>query len=849
MKRAMFCCLFPFLAASVLLSQSNSEVHRSLAPTAKSESKPKAEATVLTGYGKLPLSFETNLGQVDAQVKFLSRTSSYTLFLTNDEAVLALSGKKARGAAEKSTAANSTILKDRIKSPVETRPAASLARTTATLRMKLRNANPTAKITGLDELSGKSNYFIGNDPKRWQTNVPTYTKVKYEKIYPGIDLVYYGNQRQLEYDFIVAPGADPSRIAFDVTGAKKVSENTQGDLVFKTAADDEIRWHKPIVYQEKDGARHEIAARYALTAANRVTFKLAEYDASRPLYIDPLIYSTYLGGGGDDFGIGIAVDDSGNAYVVGLTDSVNFPVTPGAFQTTLKGSSDIFITKFNAAGSSLVYSTYLGGSEVNDGLGVAVDSAGDAYITGLTYSSDFPTTSGALQPAYSGGQDGFVTKLNSSGTALIYSTYLGGSEQDQGNGIVVDGAGNAYVTGFTQSTDFPVTLGAFQTSCGNPSSCENAFVSAINPTGSALIYSTYLGGSYDQGYGISVDSDGNAYVTGFTEAGFPTTSGALQVNSGGGGDAFLTKVNSRGSTLTYSTYVGGSGYDQGYGVAIDQAGNAYITGFTESVNFPVTPGAFQTICNEGKNCARDGDAFVTEINPEGSAVVYSTYLGGNKGGHGTGIAVGGTGNAYVTGVTFSKNFPTTPGAVQTECCNRGSRVNAFMTRLNSSFSALAYSTYLRGIANTEGLGIFVDNNSNAYVTGYTEVGGFPVTSGAFQMAYGGGTSDAFVIKIDPLVATAISISSSPNPSTQGQPVTFAAVVTSSNGTPPNGETVSFMKGKTVFGTGTLSGGSASFTTSTLKVGTTTVKAAYGGDPNFAASTSKAIKQAVEKAEN
>ena len=310
MKRAHVFCLFPFLTVALLLSQSNPGLHRTPAKP-NSPSDPKAQAGVVASYSKLPLSFEENHGQANAQVRFLSHIAGYTLFLTSDEAVLALSTKKTKTPVPNGATVKDTTTRDRIKSPVETRPAASPAGTTTALRLKLRNASAAAKITGVDEFSGKNNYFIGNDPKRWQTNVPTYAKVKYEKIYPGIDLVYYGNQRQLEYDFIVSPGAEPSRISFDVTGAQRITQDARGDLVFKMhTADDEIRWHKPIVYQEKDGSRREIAASYAITATNRITFELDNYDATLPLYIDPLIYSTYLGGSSGDIGSSIAANAS-----------------------------------------------------------------------------------------------------------------------------------------------------------------------------------------------------------------------------------------------------------------------------------------------------------------------------------------------------------------------------------------------------------------------------------------------------------------------------------------------------------------------------------------------------------
>src|ERR1035441_8846471 len=371
MKRIYFACLFLCLTATFLFSQSNP------VPLVN-QADPKAQAKILDSYGKLPLSFEANHGQTDKGVKFLSRTDGYTLFLTGDEAVLALSGTKMNKDKAKITSAAHSLPSGMTASQAG-----------AVLRMKLRNANPTVKVTGVDELAGTSNYFIGNDPTKWRTSVPTYAKVKYEGIYSGIDLVYYGNQRQLEYDFIVAPGADPRRIQFDVRGAKRIRRDEHGDLVLKVG-EGEIRWHKPLVYQEKDGVRQEIAARYAITDTGRVGFMLAKYDASRPLYIDPLIYSTYLGGSGFDFGLGIAVDSTGNAYVMGSTSSRNFPTMDPLQATYGGGDSDAFVTKINSKGSALVYSTYLGGSgndtnPINAGLywgGIAVDSMGNAYVTG-----------------------------------------------------------------------------------------------------------------------------------------------------------------------------------------------------------------------------------------------------------------------------------------------------------------------------------------------------------------------------------------------------------------------------------------------------------------------------------
>ena len=385
MKRAYSICAIQILTATFMLSQSN-PVHlvnqsvRVAPPISASQSDQKVQARILNSYGKLPLSFEANKGQTDPRVMFLSRTSGYTLFLTGDEAVLAFSGKKATNTGSKTP----------ISSPIETRRAASAGKQ---LRMKLRNANPSARVTGLDELVGTSNYFIGSDPAKWQTSVPTFAKVEYEGIYSGIDLVYYGNQRQLEYDFIVAPGSDPRRIQFDVRGANRIRRDGNGELVFKMG-EGEILWHKPLVYQKKDATRQEIATQYTITNTNRVGFAIAKYDASRPLYIDPLIYSTYLGGSAEDVGYGIAVDSTGNAYVSGSTGSADFPATQGAFQTTCCGA---FITKLNSTGTALVYSTYLGGSGGASGTGIALDSSTNAS----TPSNQAPT-----------------------GSELVYSTYL-----------------------------------------------------------------------------------------------------------------------------------------------------------------------------------------------------------------------------------------------------------------------------------------------------------------------------------------------------------------------------------------------------------------------------------------
>src|SRR6266513_519626 len=458
---------------------------------------------LLETYGKLPLSFEANLGQTSSQVKFLSRAQGYTLFLTRHaEAVLVL-GKSA----PKRTPAQPA---DKLAAFVEPQREAVPP---AVLRMKLVGAKLTPQVLGVDEFPGKANYIIGNDPKKWRTNVPTYAKVRYREVYPGVDLVYYGKQRQLEHDFIVAPGADPSSITLGFAGAEKMSLDPRRGALVLSVKGGEVRFEKPRIYQELGGTWREISGGYVLKNANGVGFAVAAYDANKPLVIDPtLSYSTYLGGGGDDLGLGIAADGAGNAYVTGETGSTDFP---GAISSN-GGGSDAFVAKINAAGTALVYSTYLGGSGDDFGQGIAVDAAGNAYVTGYTGSTNFPgASSSTIQSSNGGGIDAFVAKINAAGTALVYSTYLGGSSVDEGFGIAVDAAGNAYVTGETGSTDFHgASSSMIQSSNGGG---FDAFVAKFNAGGTALVYSTYLGGSSDDlGFGIAADGAGNAYVTGYT---------------------------------------------------------------------------------------------------------------------------------------------------------------------------------------------------------------------------------------------------------------------------------------------------------------------------------------------
>lgn len=740
-----------------------------LSGTAGAKSGQAKQARAWEAYGKLPLSFEVNQGQTDGRAKFLARGRGYSLFLTSTEAVLALR-KPSAGRSSKSEMRSSKLVTHH----------SSLA--AAVLRLKLVGANPAPQVAGREELPGKSHYFLGDDPKKWRTNIPTYAQVEYKDIYPGVDLVYYGQQGQLEYDFVLAPGADPAAITLafdDLTGptqASSVQIDARGDLVIETGSG-EVRFHKPIVYQStadselrtpgdpksKIENRKFIDGRYVLRVSKskienpeyEVGFELASYDPRKPLVIDPtLTYSTYLGGSNEDIGYAIAVDSNGSALVTGTTASTNFP-TASPFQAVGGGDSDAFVAELNAAGTALVYSTHLGGSGFDKGAGIAVDASGNAYVTGYTSSPNFPTTTGALQTTYGGNGDAFVTKLNPAGSALVYSTYLGGSDPDFGQEVALDASGSAFVTGSTQSANFP-TAGPLQSSNGGVS---DAFVTKLNAAGSGLVYSTYLGGNAaDYGQGIAVDSSGNAYVTGYTySSNFPTVN-PLQAAGGGDSDAFVAKLSAAGSALVYSTYLGGSAFDKGLGIAVDSTGSAYVTGSTASTNFPTTAGAFQT--TYGGN----GDAFAAKVNAAGAALVYSTYLGGIDADQGSSVAVDSSGDLYLTGYTRANDFPTAnplQAAFGGGTCALSPCADAFATKLNPAGSALAYSTFLGGTDDDYGQGIAVDSSGNAYLTGGAASPNFPTTAaGAFQGAYGGSgtTGDAFIAKISLIDAPAVVLS-------------------------------------------------------------------------------------------
>jgi hypothetical protein len=713
------------------------------------ETPPKTPTSVSpsVAFSRLPLSFEPNVGQTDRQVKFLTRGPGYNLFLTPDEAVLSL---------EKPTDLS--------------RAHPALTRVRSVVRVELAGANPRVELTGESELPGKSNYFIGNDPREWHAGVPTYAQVRYRGLYRGVDAVYYGRQGDLEYDFVVAPGGDPHQVRFRIVGADTVKVDEDGNLVL-TTKQGVVTLRCPQAYQGDGANKRRVAVRYATRSKNEFGLEVASYRRDQTLTIDPaLLLSSYLGGTGGDVAYGVGVDSTGNVYVAGETNSTDFP-TATPIQGSSGGGGDGFITKLNNTGTELLYSTYLGGSGADGVAGMAVNSGGAVFITGTTYSSNFPvsptttpsnpSSPQAFQTTYAGNGDAFVAVLPSSGSQLTYASYLGGSGADFGQGITFDSAGNAYVTGSTQSPDFPIPTGTtpFQSSVAGSS---DVFVAKVSFSGTQLLNSTYLGGAQaDTSQGIQVDSSGNIYVTGYTfSTNFPTLN-PIQPANAGKADAFVTELNSSLSSLTFSTYLGGSERDRAFGIALDSSANIYITGDTQSTDFPTSkPPVFQSQYNG------NGDAFVTEITAitSGStpAITYSTYLGGTGTDQANGIVVDSKGNAGVVGFTNSSNFPLNDAMQQILGLNGGSGCgtslcsDVFVTDVKPGGVQTVYSTLLGGGGADFGQAIAVDGAGDLYVAGSTSSDNFPALGGAYQGNLRGVAGNAFVAEIEAADAPAIA---------------------------------------------------------------------------------------------
>ncbi len=754
---------------------------------------PASKLAIASAYGNLPLRFEANRGQADPRVRFLARGADSELFLAGSEAVLVLrvpdEAKQEQSAADNQAPVGPGLQpglfgQGRAKSdavtvqPVsltsclaarqasheltpcparlKTGPYGESSRERTALRFSLEGADPRAQISGREPLPGTSSYFIGNDSSRWVTGVPNFARVAYHQIYPGVDLVYYGSGRNLEFDFEIAPHADPSQIRLKVAGANSLQKSAAGEVLIATPAG-EVRLNRPEIYQRAGNRRKKIAGAYALAGNNEITLQLGPYDKNRALIFDPVIqYSTFLGGTTSDVAESIFVDSSGNAYITGETMSTDFPTTSGVLQNSLHGThNNVFISKLNNTGAVLLYSTYLGGTGPTGdfGSGIAVDSQGDAFVAGTTSSPDFPSVNPFQATLKNATGSAFVAELNPSATALLYSTFLGGSgaQGDFANALALDSSGSAYVTGVTSSKDFPLQgpiEGTFK------SSGVTAFVSKFSPAGSSLVYSTYLGGSglSDAAFGIALDTSNDAFVTGGTDSGdFPTTTGAFQTALNGSGvNAFLTEVNSGGSAFSYSTYLGGSSTNGGNGsaVALDSMGAVYLTGSTTASDFPVTGGAAQSSVS-GSNF----HAFVSKIDPAGkgkSDLIYSTYLSGSNGNdQGSGIAVDSIGSANVTGIAASTDFPATPGAMQAAPKSAGG--NAFITRLNPAGSVFLYSSTFGGSSpqGDAGKAIALDSSGAAYVVGAASSSDFPTTQGSLLPNFraSSGNSNGFVTKL------------------------------------------------------------------------------------------------------
>lgn len=754
--------------------------------------------------GNLPLWFEADHGQGDASAPFIAHSH---------DAEFLMSATSAQFVLRKSTGE------------------------TAAARMLFVGANPSAQISGDSELPGKINYLIGNNPALWHSSVPTFARVRVENLYPGINLVYYGNGRQLEYDFNLAPGIDPKTITFRFDGAEKISINPQGELVVRLNGG-EIIQHQPVAYQNVGAARQNISGGYKLLDEHTVTFALDSYDHSLPLVIDPILsYSTYFGGDSTDIIHAIALGNDGSIYVAGETLSDIFTNAAPGFQTNIQGGSvvgDAFVAKFGNSGANLIYFTYLGGNNDDAAYGLAVDGSGNAYVTGYTRSPNFPTKNPLPGHGQIAGQpiprstiypvDAFVTELNTNGSALVFSTYLGGSQADIGNAISVNTInGVIYVAGYTYSTNFPVTPDAYQLqiNCTNYTLYfnANAFVSAIAPGGTNLNYSSYFGGTnFDEATAIALDTGGSVYIAGFTAStNFPTKNALPgftllngMTNATPPFDAFVSKFQPNFAGLVYSTFLGGTNSDYASGIAVDSVGNAYVVGSTISTNFPYTTNLLDSFGTNLTSFVQTNytgyvlatNSFLAQImwNGTNTSLQFSLTFGGYGVDVANGVALDAAGNIFVVGTATSTNFPVTPASLigSLHATNSGNS-DVFVTVFKADWSGLLYSSYLGGALNDSGNAIAVDGAGTAYLAGQTFSTDFPVFN-AYQPALNSystrnGTSDGFLTKILPatptplmsLAASATNILVSWLPLGEESPALFS-LETTTNLLAPNGWT-------------------------------------------------------------
>jgi hypothetical protein len=727
----------------------------SVQPSAQVSPK-RAITQVQQAYGNAgpPLTFEANQGQTSSQVKFLSRGEGYTAFLTAGGIVLSLRPSQ-------------PVPVQRTVGAVP--PSQSQPPLSTTLQFRLVGAAQNPTVIGEDPLPGSVNYFIGKDPAKWHTKVPTYARVRYKNVYPGIDLLYYGNHSQLEYDFAIAPGTDPGRIQFEITGASQILLDPEGNLVLQTGIG-ELHFQSPVVYQESAGLRVPVSGGYVVNDPTHVTFHVAQYDATKPLVIDPVLeYSTYLGGSGGDQPTGIAVDSTGSVYITGYTNSADFLLT--TIGAPALNANHVFVAKLDPTGSSLIYADYIGGNNEDYGVGLALDRANNVYVTGSTTSNNFPLVN-PYQPVEPGSYSGFLTKISVDGSSLLYSTYLGGSGFDEPAGVAVDTLGEAHIAGSTTSQNFPV-FNAYQ-----PAALANqgglygtyGFVTKFTADGSSLIYSTYLAGNLDvvQNCGnpcypspysavsaVALDANGSAYVTGTTNTNnFPVTSGAYLASNSTQQDATLGFVSllANSGSLDYSTYFyGTSGNPIGIeAITVDGSGSAYVTGTVSSDGtFPITSSGICDPSTYGFGCSY---AFVTKFDPSLSTLVYSTFFGPNNYASPQSIALDSSNNAYVVASTDSGAFGTINGI---EGYSNAEEV--LLVEIDASATMELFATYLGASGSEFASGIAVDSKDSIYIVGSTNSTDFPVSQGALRNVLGG-ANDGFVLKIGPNSAPAVALS-------------------------------------------------------------------------------------------
>lgn len=693
-----------------------------------------ARASAAGNFAQLPLAFEPNSGHLDTVADYFARGPGYTVYLNGGEAAIVSARVKPVQPPRLSRLTNpaaGTLALD--GSPLED---------VTTLRIRFAGSAPSAPAAS-ESLPGVSHYFIGNDPSTWRTGVPQYGRISYRNIYPGIDAVYYGRQHRLEYDLVVHPGADASKIRISFENAKRLRLDENGGLVIPIGGREFVQ-RRPSVYQRLEAGRVTVAASYRISPdAGEAQIALASYDHARPLIIDPVLeYGTFYGGAVTDFATSIAVDSAGNAYITGSTNSIALP-GPKPSGTALRGPSDAFVAKINAAGTAILYAAYIGGSGQETGSSIAVDGPGNAYIAGVTTSADFPVASGAPQGRFGGGPfDAFAVKLNATGSALLYSTYLGGSGADVANAIAVDLTGNAYVAGFTASPDFPgIRPGAIQSA---PAGGQDGFVVKLNVSGAGFLFATYFGGAGDDVINdIALDPEDGPYIAGDTTS--PRLPGirsdSIQsVRRGARRDAFVAKLTATGSSVVFTTFLGGSA-DQSASAITSAQGLACITGFTTSADFPVTQSAYQ-LRNRGSS-----EAFVTQIDDVGRSLIFSTYLGGNGQDYGYSVVLDSDGNAYVAGFTNSTDF--LAGVSQPP---RRGNASAFVTELDSQGRRVLFTTYFgaNDINNPVDLAanLGASSGDEIFVAGSAHPAfDFPSSKTPMLQSYGGGPYDAFVAKL------------------------------------------------------------------------------------------------------